>query len=76
MTFDIVRASEDINEINLVGNFRQFSKNLAPKYFRDLRIVDRHRDNIEARADKILRNIESGLTRLCFGFDAEHSDAF
>lgn len=76
MTFDIVRASEDINEINLVGNFRQFSKNLTPKYFRDLRIVDRHRDNIEARADKILRNIESGLTRLCFGFDAEHSDAF
>ena len=76
MTFDIVRASENIDEIDLIGNFRQFPKNLAPKYFRDLRIADRNRDNIEARADKILRNIESGLTRLCFGFDAEHSDAF
>ena len=75
MAVDIVRAAEDIDQIDLSGNINQLAINSLPKDLGYFRIINGHRNNLKAGCVEILRNVKSGLVGLSLCFDAQHGDA-
>src|SRR5437588_3269744 len=72
---DVLRASEDINHVNLAGDVREFPIDLQAEDMRRFRVIDRHGHDLKPRRDEVLRDVEGGLVALRLGLHAEHGDA-
>ena len=72
---DILRAAEDVNEIDLPRNVNQAPIDGRPKDLSDFGVIDRNRNNIEAGSKQILGHVHRRLTGLRVCLDTQNGDS-
>src|SRR5689334_9813695 len=75
MRADVLRATEDIDEVNLAVDVNQSAEDLLPEYLRYFRVVDRYWNDFKSRAGEVPRDVESRLSGLRLRLNAQHGDA-
>jgi lysine 6-dehydrogenase len=73
--FDVFRPAKYVHEIDVAGDVHQPAIDRLTEDVRDLGIVDRNGNDLEAGALRVVGHEECGPVAARFGLDAQHGDA-
>ncbi len=71
---NILRATKDVDQVDLDGYLDQLAVDLLPKDMGHVRVVDRDRNDLKAGGLKIAGNVKGWLVRLRLSFDPKHGN--
>ena len=74
MRRNILRKAEDVHKINIDRDVNEPAIDLLLEYARDVWIVNRHWNDLEAGRLKITWDVKCWLARLSFSLNTEHCD--
>lgn len=71
---DVVWPAKHVDQIDLARDVDETAVDGPPEDLRHVRVIDGHRNHVDAGVHEILRDVERRLKRLGLGLDAEHGD--
>src|SRR4051812_19193198 len=75
MRADVLRTTEDVDEINLTVDVNQSAEDLLPEDMCYFRVIDRYGNDFKPCPGEVSRDVEGRLRGLRLRLNTQHSDA-